>query len=86
MADLSCNLSCFLLWHHFENKAVSGSVPNSVPKLPNEVTCRKFHHLAEPLAEVLKTMREPDEQMAEVGDVAIWERMIRAALPAGELV
>ena len=58
MADLSCNLSCFLLWHHFENKAVSGSVPNSVPKLPNEVTCRKFHHLAEPLAEVLKTMRE----------------------------
>ena len=35
---------------------------------------------------VLKTMREPDEQMAAVGDVAIWERMIRAALPEGELV
>ncbi|PTQ10310.1 hypothetical protein CLG96_12715 [Sphingomonas oleivorans] len=29
---------------------------------------------------VLRTMREPDRAMAAVGDVAIWERMIRAAL------
>ena len=29
---------------------------------------------------VLRTMRAPDEDMAAVGDVAIWERMIAAAL------
>jgi len=29
---------------------------------------------------VLKTLREPDEDMAAVGDVAAWERMIAAAL------
>jgi hypothetical protein len=34
---------------------------------------------------VLKTMREPDENMAEAGDPVMWERMIRAALPEGEL-
>jgi hypothetical protein len=29
---------------------------------------------------VLKTMREPDQDMAAVGDPAAWERMIAAAL------
>lgn len=29
---------------------------------------------------VLRTLREPDTAMAEAGDVAIWERMIEAAL------
>lgn len=29
---------------------------------------------------VLRTLREPDEVMAAVGDVAIWERMVRAAI------
>lgn len=29
---------------------------------------------------ILKTLREPDPAMAEAGDVAIWERMIEAAL------
>jgi hypothetical protein len=35
---------------------------------------------------VLKTMREPDESMAAVGDTEIWERMVRAAIPEGELI
>ena len=36
---------------------------------------------------VVRTLREPDPAMAEVGDVAIWERMIEAALTeAGEAV
>ena len=35
---------------------------------------------------VLKTMREPDEAMAAAGDVAVWERMIRAAIPEAEVV
>jgi len=29
---------------------------------------------------VLKTLREPDSDMAAVGDLAVWERMIAAAL------
>lgn len=31
-------------------------------------------------AAVLRTMREPDPAMAAAGDVAIWEKMILAAL------
>lgn len=34
---------------------------------------------------ILRTLREPDEPMAAAGDVAVWERMIEAALAeAGE--
>jgi hypothetical protein len=46
----------------------------------------EWPHFVDDAVAVLKTMREPDGQMAEVGDVAVWERMIRAALPKGELV
>ncbi len=34
---------------------------------------------------VLRTLREPDPAMAEAGDLAVWQRMIEAALAeAGE--
>ena len=33
---------------------------------------------------ILRTLREPDPAMAEAGDVAIWERMIEAALAQAE--
>jgi hypothetical protein len=34
---------------------------------------------------IIRTLREPDPAMAEAGDVAVWERMIEAALAeAGE--
>jgi hypothetical protein len=36
-------------------------------------------HLPEALA-VLRTLREPDQAMAAAGDVAVWERMVRAAI------
>ena len=36
-------------------------------------------HLSDAAA-VLRTMREPDAAMAAAGDVAVWERMILAAL------
>ncbi len=36
-------------------------------------------HQADAVA-VLKTLREPDHRMAAAGDVAVWERMILAAL------
>ena len=34
---------------------------------------------------ILKTLREPDAAMAEAGDVAVWERMIEAALAQAEV-
>jgi len=33
---------------------------------------------------LLRTIREPDVAMAEAGDVAVWERMIEAALDQAE--
>ena len=33
---------------------------------------------------VLRTLREPDRAMAEAGDVAVWDRMIEAALAEAE--
>ncbi len=33
---------------------------------------------------VIRTLREPDPAMAEVGDVATWERMVEAALSGAE--
>ena len=46
----------------------------------------EWPHFVDDAVAVLKTMREPDPQMAEAGDVEVWERMVRAALPEGELV
>ena len=34
---------------------------------------------------IMKTLREPDAAMAEAGDVAVWERMIEAALAQAEV-
>jgi hypothetical protein len=31
---------------------------------------------------VLRTLREPDQRMANVGDPVVWERMVQAALEA----
>jgi len=36
-------------------------------------------HLADAAA-VLRTLREPDQAMAEAGDAAIWEKMVLAAI------
>ncbi|HMI18245.1 MAG TPA: hypothetical protein VK533_01740 [Sphingomonas sp.] len=40
------------------------------------------NHVEDAVA-VLRTLREPDPRMAEAGDPAVWEKMIRAALPDG---
>jgi hypothetical protein len=42
-------------------------------------------HLDEAVA-ILHTLREPDAAMAEAGDAAVWERMVRVAIDrAGDL-
>lgn len=33
---------------------------------------------------ILRTLREPDQAMAQAGDVAVWERMVEAALSEAE--
>lgn len=39
-----------------------------------------WHLYRDDAVSILRTMREPDEASAAVGDVDIWERMIEAAL------
>ena len=39
-----------------------------------------WHLYQEDAVSILKTMREPDEASAAVGDADMWERMIEAAL------
>ncbi len=34
---------------------------------------------------ILRTLREPDEAMAQAGDAAVWERMVEAALAREEV-
>lgn len=40
-------------------------------------------HQGDALA-ILHTLREPDQAMADAGDAAIWEQMVRAALTDAE--
>jgi hypothetical protein len=41
---------------------------------------QRWHEYVDDALAVLRTMREPDPAMAEAGDPAAWERMIRVAL------
>lgn len=40
----------------------------------------EWHHCIDNALAVLRTLREPDTDMAVIGDVGIWERMIAAAI------
>jgi len=42
-----------------------------------------WHDYRDDAVSILRTLREPDEAMAQAGDVAIWQRMIGAALGEG---
>ncbi len=39
-----------------------------------------WHEYLEDALSILRTMREPDENMARAGDPDVWERMVEAAL------
>lgn len=60
---------------------LSSNAEGSNPSAGEAVDLAWREHLDDARA-VLRTMREPDEQMAGMGDVAVWERMVRAALDA----
>ena len=60
---------------------LSSNAEGSNPSAGEAVDLAWREHLDDARA-VLRTLREPDEQMASVGDVAVWERMVRAAIDA----
>jgi hypothetical protein len=39
-----------------------------------------WHEYTQDALAILRTLREPDRVMAAAGDVAVWERMVEAAL------
>ena len=52
-----------------------GSDPSAGPNV-DEV----WHEYTDDAVAILRTMREPDENMAQAGDPEVWERMVLAAL------
>ena len=59
--------------------AHSSNAEGSDPSAGEKVDLVRHEHVNQALA-VLHTMREPDEQMAAVGDAETWSRMVEAAL------
>jgi hypothetical protein len=50
-----------------------------------DIVDRVWRDYREDALSILRTLREPDQKMADAGDLAAWERMIEAALAeAGE--
>lgn len=58
---------------------LSANAQGTDPSAADAVDSAWRDHVDDAVA-VLKTMREPDETMARAGDLAVWERMILAAL------
>ncbi|MGQ0589883.1 MAG: hypothetical protein ACT4N8_10190 [Sphingosinicella sp.] len=65
-------------------RIVSSNADGSDPSAGNIVD-RVWRDYREDALSILRTLREPDPAMAAAGDLAVWERMIEAALAeAGE--
>lgn len=63
--------------------AHSSNAEGSDPSAGQKVDLVWREHVNQALA-VLHTMREPDQQMAAVGDADTWSRMVEKALETGE--
>lgn len=62
---------------------ISANAEGSQESAGDQVDAAWRDYLPDALA-VLKTLREPDEAMAAAGDVAVWERMVRAGIDAAQ--
>ena len=60
---------------------LSSNAEGSNPSAGEAVDLAWPEHLDDARA-VLRTLREPDQEMANSGDAAVWERMVRAAIVA----
>jgi hypothetical protein len=58
---------------------LSSNAEGSNPSAGEAVDLAWREHLDDARA-VLRTLREPDQDMAAAGNVAVWERMVRAAI------
>ena len=67
-------------------RVVSSNANGSDPSAANIVDAVWRDYRDDALS-IIRTLREPDPAMAEAGDLAVWDRMIEAALAeAGERV
>ena len=67
-------------------RIVSSNADGSDPSA-GDIVDRVWRDYREDALSILRTLREPDPAMAAAGDLAVWERMIEAALAeAGENV
>ena len=64
-------------------RALSANAEGEDPSASDEVDSAWPDYRDDALA-ILRTLREPDEAMAEAGDAALWERMVEAALAREE--
>ncbi len=64
-------------------RVVSSNAGGSDPSAAEIVDSVWRDYRADALS-VIRTLREPDATMAAAGDVAVWERMIEAALSGAE--
>jgi hypothetical protein len=64
-------------------RIVSSNADGSDPSAAETVDAI-WHTYRDDALSILRTLREPDQIMAEAGDVAIWERMVEAALVDAE--
>ena len=60
-------------------RALSSNAQGDDPSAGPNVDEEWHNHVDDALA-ILRTLREPDQVMAAAGDVAIWDRMVEAAL------
>jgi len=58
---------------------ISANAEGTEESAAHDVDATYKNYLADALA-VLRTLREPSEKMAAVGDPAVWERMVLAAI------
>jgi hypothetical protein len=58
---------------------LSSNAEGSNPSAGDVVDLAWREHLDDARA-VVRTLREPDEEMAAAGDAAVWERMVRATV------
>lgn len=77
--DVSTVNVCERIARVLAGQRISANAGGSLASAAAEVDAHWHEHLADAAA-VLRTMREPDPAMAAVGDVAVWERMILAAV------
>jgi hypothetical protein len=59
--------------------ALSSNAEGSDPSAGEKIDLAWREHVNQALA-VLHTLREPDEEMATVGDADVWRRMVEAAI------